>query len=240
MNRRAALLWLVSAPVPGRAGPALTDSYGDGMPDFLRLRDRADQEAFRRWSCWLAEALYVSRPALPRDVADCAALLRFCYREALRKHDAAWARELGLPGLPPLADVKRARYPAPLLRDRIFRVRAGPLRPGDVKEGAFRAFADARNLMRWNAHELGRDLRQARPGDVLFYEQLATSLPFHTMLWTGGAVVYHTGPTAGGKGEMRRLTLAELESHPEPRWRPRPGNANFLGIYCWNILRDPA
>lgn len=239
MQRRAALLWLLGARAAGRAGPALTDSYGDGMPDFLRLRDRADQEAFRLWSCWLAEALHVSQPALPPGITDCAALLRFCYREALRKQDAAWALALGLPGLPPLPALKRPRYPAPLLRDRIFRVRAGPLRAADPHDGAFRAFADARHLMRWNAHQLGREPRQARPGDILFYEQLGGPLPFHTMLWTGGAVVYHTGPAAGGKGEMRRLTLAELESHPEPRWRPRPGNANFLGIYRWNILRDP-
>lgn len=240
MDRRAALLLFLAARVPGRAQPALTDSFGDGMPDFLRLRDRADQEAFRGWCCWLAESLYVSQPALPRDVADCAGLLRFCYREALRRHDAAWAQALGLQELPPLPDLKRPRYPAPVLRDRIFRVRAGPLREADPREGAFRAFADARHLMRWNAHPLGREVVRARPGDVLFYEQLADSLPFHSMLWTGGAVVYHTGPAAGKSGEMRRLTLEALDEHPEPRWRPRPGNANFLGVFRWNILRDPA
>lgn len=240
MDRRAALLLLLAARVPGRAQAALTDSFGDGMPDFLRLRNRADQEAFRAWCCWLAGSLYVSQPVLPREVADCAGLLRFCYREALRRHDAAWARELGMQELPPLPDIEPPRYPAPVLRDRIFRIRAGPLREQDPREGAFRAFADARHLMRWNTHPLGRDPLRARPGDVLFYEQLAASLPFHSMLWTGGAVIYHTGPIAGKAGEIRRLTWDELAAHPDPRWRPRAGNPNFLGIFRWNILRDPS
>jgi uncharacterized protein len=240
MRRRDTLLLLLAtARAPGREAAALTDSYGDGWPDFLRLRDRADQEAFRRWSVWLAEALYVSQPALPPDVNDCAALLRFCCREALRRHDAAWAREWGLPALPPLPDVRQFNFPAPRLRDRIFRVRAGPFQPADLDSGAFRAFADAEHLMRRNAHLLGRDVSGALPGDLLFYHQLAGRLPFHAMLWTGEAAVYHTGPTGNSKGVMRRLLLSELDSHPEPRWRPRRGNPNFLGVYRWNLLRDP-
>ena len=55
------------------------------------------------------------------------------------------------------------------------------------------------------------------------------------------AVVYDTGPidhTAKGKaGELRRVLLAELVDHPQPQWRPVPGNPNFLGVYRWNILR---
>jgi uncharacterized protein YfaT (DUF1175 family) len=53
-----------------------------------------------------------------------------------------------------------------------------------------------------------------------------------------GVLVYHTGPMGKSPGEMRRTTLAELLEHPSPRWRPAPGNANFLGVYRWNILRE--
>ncbi|MBE7542651.1 MAG: DUF1175 family protein [Solibacteraceae bacterium] len=152
MRRRDALLLPVAAARAwGRESLALTDSYGDGFPDFLRLRERADQEAFRGWTVWLAESVFVSFPDLPSDVVDCAALLRFCYREALRRHDAEWARAVGLRALPPLGDVREARYPAPRLRDRIFRVRGGPFREADLENGAFRAFADAEHLMRRNA-----------------------------------------------------------------------------------------
>ncbi len=51
-------------------------------------------------------------------------------------------------------------------------------------------------------------------------------------------VIYHTGPVAGSKGEVRRVTVEELQEHPSPRWRPIPGNPNFLGVYRWHILRD--
>ncbi len=40
------------------------------------------------------------------------------------------------------------------------------------------------------------------------------------------------------KGEMRRLLLSDLLHHPDARWRPLPDNANFLGVYRWNILRE--
>jgi uncharacterized protein YfaT (DUF1175 family) len=51
-------------------------------------------------------------------------------------------------------------------------------------------------------------------------------------------VVYHTGPDGKNPGEMRRMTLADLLNHPSPKWRPVPGNDNFLGVYRWNILRE--
>ena len=71
-------------------------------------------------------------------------------------------------------------------------------------------------------------------------------MPFHSMIWLGESqlrrdgqryVLYHTGPGAGGPGEMRRLTLPELLRYPQPEWRPVPGNRTFLGVFRWNILR---
>jgi len=54
----------------------------------------------------------------------------------------------------------------------------------------------------------------------------------------GRYLVYHTGPGAGGPGEIRRPTLDELRHFPEPDWRPLPDNPRFLGVYRWNILKD--
>lgn len=67
------------------------DAYGDGTPDFLRLQRGEDREAFRRWFTTIADFQAV-RPAseLPAEIVDCASLLRFSYREALRRHDSAW------------------------------------------------------------------------------------------------------------------------------------------------------
>lgn len=238
MNRRTALQLLWLAP-RGEAGAGTTrDTYGDGWPDALRLRERADQEAFRSWSVWLAESLWASQPRLPKEVNDCSALLRFCAKEALRAHDGAWARSLGLEQLPPLPEVRQYHYPTCELGGAFFRVRPGPLRESDYTNRSFREFADAEHLMRFNTHLMGRRLHAARRGDLLFYRQLDDFQPFHSMLLADGHAVYHTGPIAGTRGEMRRPAIAELLRHPEPRWRPVEGNTNFLGVFRWNLLRD--
>ena len=40
----------------------ITDSNSDGTPDFLRLEDEADRDAFRRWFRYLAEIQYFIAP----------------------------------------------------------------------------------------------------------------------------------------------------------------------------------
>lgn len=238
MDRRTAVQLLACAPFGAAAADARQDSFGDGWPDSLRLRDRADQEAFRSWCVWLAESLWASQPRLPREVTDCSSLLRFCAKEALRRHDGAWAASLGLEDLPPLPEVRQYSYPTSLLGGAFFRTRPGPLRESDFRARVFREFADAEHLMSFNTFPLGRSVRLARPGDLLFYRQLDDFQPFHSMIAAGDHAVYHTGPIGRTRGEMRRPAIAELLRHEEPRWRPLEGNSNFLGVFRWNLLRE--
>jgi hypothetical protein len=65
------------------------DSYDDGTPDFLRLHTAQDRQAFRAWFTSIAEA-QADQASLPAEIDDCAALLRFAYREALHAHDETW------------------------------------------------------------------------------------------------------------------------------------------------------
>jgi hypothetical protein len=228
---------------PGRA-PSYSDFGGDGTPDFLRLEDAADRRAFTGWFTFLAEAQYYVAPGeLPREINDCAALVRFAYREALRQHDGRWASELRLPAVPSAPQVQKYQYPFTPLGARLFRVAPGPFSAADLSGGAFAEFADAGTLVQRNCHRVGRELRRAAPGDLLFYRQLEQDLPFHVMIYLGPSqfedgpvnwIVYHTGPS----GEIRRPSVEELLRHPSPRWRPLPGNSNFLGVYRWNILRE--
>ncbi|MBM3749026.1 MAG: DUF1175 family protein [Acidobacteria bacterium] len=237
-------------PAPRAAAVAaleLTDFAGDGTPDFLRLEDSADRQAFTGWFSFLAEAQHFLTPQdRPREVNDCAALARFAFREALREHDAAWAGGLKLAVMPALAPVRKYHYPGTALGARLFRVTPGPFAPADLTSQAFAEFADAETLRRYNCHFLSRDWRHAAPGDLLFYRQVEQELPFHVMIYLGPShfegggpwVVYHTGPLDGARGEIRRPAVEELLRHPSPRWHPRQGNVNFLGVYRWNILRD--
>jgi uncharacterized protein YfaT (DUF1175 family) len=82
---------------------------------------------------------------------------------------------------------------------------------------------------------------------LLFYQQIDEPDHWHVMIFLGPSqfdaspgpfVLYHTGPTRQSPGEMRRLTVAELMAHPQPRWRPVPGNAAFQGVYRWKLLED--
>ena len=44
-------------------------------------------------------------------------------------------------------------------------------------------------------------------------------------------VVYHTGPSDDGPGEVRKVRLETLQQHPAPRWRPVAANPHFVGVF---------
>lgn len=214
------------------------------MPDAVELDTPQDQEAFRRWFTFLAEAQFYQRH-LPTEINDCAALLRYAYREALRSHDSSWAGEANLPLSMAFDSVAKYRYPSTLLGPSLFRVKPGPFAKSDIEEGAFSQFADAQTLHRFNSHFISRDVDRASPGDILFFRHDSADLPFHAMIFLGRSqiqndgrnyVVYHTGPDGHDLGEIRRPSLEELLMHPNPQWRPLAGNPTFLGVYRWNIL----
>jgi len=221
------------------------DTVSDGTPDFLRLHDPADRLAFRHWFTLLAESQYYRGKPLA-EVDDCAALLRFAYREALRAHDAPWDHEVALPGPVSAGDIHQYQYPYTPLGADIFRVRSGSFFPADLNDGTFAEFADAESLWRHNTFSVGRKLAGARPGDLLFFRQDGGHMPFHAMIFLGHSqiepgseqfVVYDTGPQGKSKGIIKRLTVAELQNYPDARWRPIASNPAFLGVYRWNILR---
>jgi uncharacterized protein YfaT (DUF1175 family) len=224
------------------------DTYNDGTPDFLRLHTAQDRQAFRAWFTTIAEA-QLNQASLPTEIDDCAALLRFAYRGALHAHDETWLSEHSAEAN--LPSIRQYVYPATPLGANLFRVHPGPFAPQDIKNGSFAQFADAQTLMEHNTYRIARDLRLARPGDLIFYRQLDQDSPydvpgatphhspFHSMIVCGeNGVVYHTGPIHHGKGEMRRLSVTDLLHYPDARWRPLPENTNFLGVYRWNILRE--
>jgi uncharacterized protein YfaT (DUF1175 family) len=222
------------------------DSFADGTPDFLRL-DRDDERIFRRWFTFLAEAQYFqARENRPPEIVDCAALIRYAYREALRKHDSRWAAEARVPLLIGADSVAAWHYPDARLGANLLRVVPGPYGPADLASGAFAQFADVKTLGRYNTHRVARDLDRALPGDLLLYRQQSDHMPFHSMIYLGASqisrdaaryVVYHTGPDGKDPGIIRRLSIGELLAYPEPEWRPLAANPAFLGVYRWNILR---
>jgi len=224
------------------------DSFGDGLPDALRLEDSADRERFRRWFSFLAEMQYYYPNAdAGREVDDCAALIRYAFHEALRRHDGEWRRRFASPVEFPFEDVGKYSYPRTPVGTALFRTRPGPLRPSDLGDGTFREFADASALVRHNTHAVGRSPEAARKGDLMVFFQPRQSQPYHTMIYVGSSelvsdgrgdwVVYHTGADPGKPGEIKKVPLEVLSRHPAARWRPVAANSSFLGFYRFNILR---
>ena len=200
----------------------------------LRLADESDRLAFRAWFVLLADAAYYQPPA---EAVDCAALVRYAMREALRPHTPEWQRRAGLPVAPAIADVVSRPAAAGGLMP-LFRV--SPRAGAPLAE-----FADARTLVRWNTTPISRDAADARPGDLLYYRQAGQRQPDHLMIVVGASrldpsaadfVVYHTGPGEGGPGEIRKVRLATLRNHPSPRWRPAPTNPSFSGVFRLTVL----
>ena len=195
-----------------------------------RQLETADQDAFRLWFTFLAEAQYFRPHAeLPAEINDCAALIRYAYREALGRHDDAWRNGLRLRMVPSFPSV-RERLGANLFQ---------------TGADSFAQFADAKTLRRWNTYFVSRDVTSTQAGDILFYQQLSQGMPFHTMVWLGARkedgsrgpwLLYHTGPSGNDPGEIRRISVQEMMRHPDPKWRPVPGNQNFLGVHRWKIL----
>jgi hypothetical protein len=224
------------------------DTAGDGTADFLRLEDDHDRQSFRRWFTYLAEAQYFQAPAArPPEIKDCAALIRYAYREALAAHDDVWAGSARLPVIPAYDSIGKYQYPYTPLGAGLFRVREGRFEEADLSNGAFAQFADAQSLWRWNTWFRSRDIRAASPGDLLFFRQPDAREPFHSMIYLGESLIhpdgrryilYHTGPDGDDPGEMRRLTVDELLNFAQPQWRPLAGNSSFLGVYRWNILKE--
>lgn len=225
---------------------ALLDTDGDGFPDAAELLDERDRAAFRGWMAAIAVAQ--KRAPDPRwrlAERDCAGLVRFAYREALRRHGDGYAMR-GLSDPPPF-DVARFAYPAvPLLGQALFLVPgAEQLPPGARRVGgrAFSPFAEGRVLVEGSARRVPIAPQEALAADLLYFAPRPSArFDRHLMLVAGALpdgdrlLVYHTGPDDSGSGEVRLVALKALLRHPDPDWHPAPDNPLFLGVYRWKIL----
>jgi len=222
------------------AEPSTFDSDEDGYPDSLEL-DREDSQRFRNWFVWIALSTLVNDPILwSTKERDCAGFVRYCAREALRKHDGWWLRTTKYSG-PIFEDVQKYNYPnLPLVGERMFRINKGKFE----SEKDFSYFVTARILVECSFRFVTKDVRKARAGDILvFFHPQDFEFPYHLMIYVGEILtkdeawlVYHTGPIGDGPGELRLVRLKELMDY-DPTWRPTENNHNFLGFYSFKFLK---
>lgn len=262
--RRGSLVYLVSTALTNSGGFTISlnvdgtsykrqlimqmsgsDADRDGYPDAAELGRLADN--FRDWFCMIAESQFYAPSDSWYDVhKDCAGLLEFCYREALKRHDSAWARAYRFLPDYSYSDSRPFYYPAvPFIENRIFRVTPGVFSMDTVTRD-FAGAAGGTALRDHSMRLIGRDLAEARKGDMIFFfhgDNLA--MPSHGMIYmgrpAGGTVsdayfLYHTGPDGNARGFMKKVRAAELMAHPDTSWRPVPENTAFTGVYRWKIL----
>lgn len=235
-------------PVRPAAADPFVDSDGDGIPDSAELRTFDDRQNFRRWFAAIAEMqFYQMSDEWNADQRDCAGLVRFAFREALRKHDRPWFQRMGGEYDAITPDVKAFSLETNPLGAKLFRTDFGAFQKEDVGNGKFSEFADARTLKNFNCALVSRVRRRAQKGDLIFFQQpWVQKFPFHVMIFIGdpvkdgdGAadwVVYHTGSSATDEGTLKKVRLSVLDHHPDKRWRPVESNPNFLGFYRLRML----
>ena len=229
-------------------GEASLDSDGDGIPDRAELRSLEDRQNFRRWFAAIAEMqFYRISDEWDSGQRDCAGLVRFAWREALRRHDRLWFQKMGA-GYEPIApDVRAFSLETNPLGSRLFRTAFGSYQESDLASGKFSEFADAKTLKNFNCVFVGRDRRRTERGDLIFFHQpWVQKFPYHVMIFIGEPideregdadwVVYHTGSAPTNEGTLKKVRLAVLDHHPDKRWRPVENNPNFLGFYRLKIL----
>ena len=215
-----AALWLGAAAGAVRAAPAAMPS---AITDPLPL-DAAQSRAFRAWFVAIAQD-QVRRGPTPRWVhRDCAGLVRFAAAQAMATHDASWLKSMGWPLNQPLPGAELALAPVQQAWKNTWR----------LPNGEKAAYASAIAIVQNNTRFLGKGRDAIAPGDLLFFDQGDDQ---HLMVWTGRAVVYHTGaePAPDDSG-LRGTTLAALERHTDTRWRPAPENPNFGGWFRFRFL----
>lgn len=214
VGRRTCLLWLLGAACLPPAH-ALSAGGGPGPAAGVAL-DAEQSRRFRAWMMW-AVADQLRRGPNPRwRHRDCAGLVRFAVSEAYAEHDAGWRQVNGAVGvrLPPEVGLSAGQRQQ---RNRWRQV-----------GGQHGHFVTALALVQENSRFVGRDVNQARPGDLLFFDQGDDQ---HLMLWMGGSIAYHTGTVGPQDDGLRSVPVRQLLQWKDTRWRPHGSNPNFAGIF---------
>ncbi len=183
--------------------------------------DAEQSQVFRAWFVRIAQEQLRQGPSPRWHQQDCAGLVRFAANEALKPHDGKWLRANGLSNryLPPELDLSEGQ-----------RRLAQTWQQGGGKVGPY---VNAIKLIQYNSRFAGRDLNQARPGDLIFFDQGDEQ---HLMIWMGRDIAYHTGITTPTDNGMRSVSLQQLMTWKDTRWIPDESNPNFIGIYRLHFL----
>ena len=182
---------------------------------------RPQSEAFRLWFMRVITEQFRQGPS-PRWVQrDCAGLVRFAAHEAFKRHDDRWLKANGV-ALPIPPEVGLTPEQAEL-----------PNTWAQIGEEARAAYASAIAIIQANSRFISKEINDALPGDLLFFDQGEDQ---HLMVWMGSYIAYHTGRETERETGLRRVALDEFMRWKDTRWRPNADNPNFIGVFRLQFL----
>ncbi len=168
-----------------------------------------------------------------KEQQDCAGLIRFVYKEALKTRTIKQRNELKLPvklNFPSVSNAARNIFP---FFPKIWKISADQ----------YSAFADAENLITFNFDFISKNINDLKPGDILVFNKNTSSLePWHLMLYVGKEynkplAIYHNGDK-GKYAKIRIISIIDLLNSPDPQWMPTQNNPFFMGIYKWKSFQE--
>ena len=180
----------------------------------------AQSNAFRAWFARIVDQQMRRGPTPRWTQRDCAGLVRFAAGEALKPHDTRWLRANGMSSatdassLPPELQLTPAQRS---LTNRWTRI-----------DGSTGAYASAITLIQLNSRFVSKDVNQALPGDLLFFDQGDDQ---HLMIWLDRYIAYHTGTVTPTDTGLRAVAVSDLMQWKDSRWQPLDGNPNFVGVF---------
>ena len=202
------------------AAPAALALRGP-VTEQVRL-SQAQTRAFQAWMLRIISAQIEQGPTPRWHHRDCAGLVRFAVNEALTPHDAKWLRANGIASdrrLPPELNLTPAQA---ALRNRWVQ-----------SEGTVGHFVTALALVQNNSRFIAREISQALPGDLLFFDQGDEQ---HLMVWMGARIAYHTGTVTPEDNGLRTVDIDQLTTWKDTRWQPAVNNPNFAGVFRLSFL----
>ncbi|RKE36892.1 hypothetical protein B0G76_3111 [Paraburkholderia sp. BL23I1N1] len=201
---------------------ALTSTTASPDPDALSPQQSA---AFRAWFIRIVDQQMRRGPTPRWTQRDCAGLVRFAVGETLKPHDSKWLRANGMTSL---ADT--SSMPPEL---QLSASQRGIANRWTQLDGSTGAYASAIALIQRNSRFVSKDVNQALPGDLLFFDQGDDQ---HLMIWLDRYIAYHTGTVTPTDTGLRAVAVSDLMQWKDSRWQPLDGNPNFVGVFRLDFL----
>jgi len=220
LRTRRRVLRALAAGVTTCAAPVALALRGP-VTEQVRL-SQAQTRAFQAWMLRIISAQIEQGPTPRWHHRDCAGLVRFAVNEALSPHDAKWLRANGIASdrrLPPELNLTPAQA---ALRNRWVQ-----------SDGSVGHFVTALALVQNNSRFIAREISQALPGDLLFFDQGDEQ---HLMVWMGARIAYHTGTVTPEDNGLRTVDIDQLTTWKDTRWQPAVNNPNFAGVFRLSFL----